>query len=306
MGVFRRLALSLIVLGALANGAEARAANGVIAVTCPLTGASVVVDGRSIGKTPLEPFAISAGVHRVTVRKIGHLEYVEDVRVPAGATAQVFADLLPIAGVIEVTANAAGARVFVDGQEVGRAPLQHEVKPGRHRIVVVVDGQKSYTKNFKARPGITEKIHAVFEVAPLPAAAAIDDPLELELAPIAPLPKKSAPVPEDDPLALEPLPSLDLAPLPNSAPAPHPAVAPMVSDTPMGVRVRDDGEQPWYKNAWLVGGAGAAILAVGVGVGMVAASGSGDGSGKTTGVCWAPGQSKEDGCEIIIGFRVSH
>lgn len=72
----------------------ATAGPGSLYLTVDVSGATIEVDGKVIGKSPLKtPYKLSAGEHTVTVSKRGLESYSEEVRVRAGEEVRVRAAL---------------------------------------------------------------------------------------------------------------------------------------------------------------------------------------------------------------------
>ncbi len=69
---------------------------GSMSVEVPVTGADVVVDGRSVGRTPLDrPISgLSPGVHRLRIAREGFSEFTEEVPVRFQQTTRVMVDLV--------------------------------------------------------------------------------------------------------------------------------------------------------------------------------------------------------------------
>ncbi len=293
--------LSVAVVCLLAAAPALARPGGTIAIDSTVAEASVEIDGKVVGKTPLKPQAVSTGTHIVKVRKLGFLEYSESVVVGAGKTASVFADLLPFAGVLVVRDAPKGAVVSVDGKEIGKAPLEHELKIGKHTVVISAPGYTALERQVVSEPGQTHLIEAKLQKAG-------GDELDLEplaLAPLTPAPpakapQGKAPPPQDDPLALEPVPvapakkksggdELDLEPLsdlalikpPPAKPAPGQPAATTITAAPAGgaaappvagLTTTVEPAKPWYLSYW-VWGAAAAVVAGGVVLGVVLSGG---------------------------------
>lgn len=182
-----------------------RGGKGTIELITATEGASVYLDGKLWGKTPLKPLKITPATYTVTVKKLGHLEFEQKVQVERKKTATVRAKLLPYAGVLEVSAVASGARLYVDGMERGPLPARLELKAGAHDIVVKADGQE-FRERVDAVAGEVLTVTAVFEeesalaAAPTETEVEEDEGGELALAPIAQAPAPAAD--EDDGLDL--------------------------------------------------------------------------------------------------------
>jgi hypothetical protein len=93
----QRAVSSLAVVFAIASGPLQRVAAadavGSLAIESEPTGASVYVDGRLAGQTPLTLSTIAAGVHRVRLLRLGYLENSRLVTVKAGSRATLWARL---------------------------------------------------------------------------------------------------------------------------------------------------------------------------------------------------------------------
>jgi hypothetical protein len=60
---------------------------------------------------------------------------------------------------VHVTSDPSGARVLVDGNEVGTTPYEAAIEPGEHTVVVEQDGYRSTTRGFTAAEGKTSEMH---------------------------------------------------------------------------------------------------------------------------------------------------
>lgn len=79
--------MSLVILSA--DSAEARkrkSRKGALAIACSVSGATVSIDGKVLGKTPLEEFALISGTRRLKISKPGHVTYSRSVNIRTGKT----------------------------------------------------------------------------------------------------------------------------------------------------------------------------------------------------------------------------
>ena len=86
------VALVALVCGEPRIGSAGDAVGSLVVESDP-AGASVYVDGRLAGETPLTLPAIAAGVHRVRVMRLGYLENSRLVTVKSGTRATLRARL---------------------------------------------------------------------------------------------------------------------------------------------------------------------------------------------------------------------
>lgn len=247
-------------------------ARGKLKIQSTVDGALVELNGLKAGKTPLKTMRLKTGRYTLRISKIGHLPFEVKVVVKAGRVEQVLADLLPVAGVLDVQMKPHGAKIFVDGVLTGKSPTILELKLGKRDIEISSEGYLSFRRRVNAIPGDLIELKGNLELleadpfgdlALVPLARG-SDPLEDDLA-LVPLEALSAkkPAVNDDPLALEPL--VPLAPL-TVAKKPG-RLAPMDVTTQIADR------QPWYENWWVLGSAGAVLVSSAVVTAVVLSGG---------------------------------
>jgi hypothetical protein len=120
------------------------------------TGAQLTVDGTAAGTVPSH-VEVAAGTHKLAVSKPGFLDWSDTETLAEGEQRQVSVDLQAAQkkGMLLVTADVAGADVYVDGQKRDSTPaLINDIAEGQHvvevkkdtlsykQIVTVVGGQQ--------------------------------------------------------------------------------------------------------------------------------------------------------------------
>jgi hypothetical protein len=116
---------------------------GSLRVEADQPGATVVVDGRARGTTPLAPVRVSAGTRVYRVYKEGYAPREGEVRVEGGAVASVRVELIVVArgGVVEVREVAGRVfEVLVDGAVAGLTPWRGTLAAGEHTVALRGDG----------------------------------------------------------------------------------------------------------------------------------------------------------------------
>src|SRR5262245_17936588 len=103
---------------ALANGAV-----GSLMVQSDPAGASVYVDGRFAGQTPLTLATTSPGVHRVQLTLAGYLENSRLVTVKAGARANIHAQLTQASPPLKIVVLEGEGAVNIIQQKTAVAPV---------------------------------------------------------------------------------------------------------------------------------------------------------------------------------------
>ena len=132
---------------------------GGILVEADVTGAEVYVDGnRHPDQTPTLVSGLPAGPHVIEVRKDPALPWKQTVQVEADKTvkvsAQLAATMKPQGGTVRVLSNVSGARVFLDGIDMGAAPMDlKDVEPGEHIVEVKAEGHMAREERVTVNAG---------------------------------------------------------------------------------------------------------------------------------------------------------
>jgi hypothetical protein len=135
---------------------------GSILVEADVSGAEVYLDGnKHPDLTPTIITDVSAGPHVVEVRKEPAMPWRQTVNVVADQTVKVSAQLQATiggpGGTVRVLANVDGARVFLDGTDLGEAPIDiKDIRPGPHVIEVKAPGYISGEKRVTVSAGSSE------------------------------------------------------------------------------------------------------------------------------------------------------
>jgi hypothetical protein len=135
-----------------------------IAFTSTPSGAEVLVNGRSIGRTPTTWSGAGPGkAYQVEYRKNGYASKAVTVRVPAGggtvpANAALSAEKVE-PGELFVNVKGGWGEVWIDGRRVDTTPLKHQLAPGTYKVKVVnADAGLDETRTVTVVPGKTQKL----------------------------------------------------------------------------------------------------------------------------------------------------
>ncbi len=149
------------------------AALGKLLVKSTPSGAQVRVDGRVRGKTPLILRELPLKVVRITIEHGGF--HSEEQRVALSAakpTVTVDAKLTPLAppapvattGSLVIESRPAGARAFLDGQDIGTTPVSlPDVAPGPHRVRIEMAGFSPWVTMAEIKAGVRSRVAASLE-----------------------------------------------------------------------------------------------------------------------------------------------
>lgn len=149
-GAFGLALLVLCATLALPSFAQAQA-EGVLEVVSNAEGALVYVDGELRGPVPLME-VVSAGYHEVRVYHPSYNAMERTVLVNADTSVTVDANLDRIRAGLSVTVDVPGARILLDGKQVGQGDvLIDPVRPGRHVLTVETEEYGRYRMDVVAK-----------------------------------------------------------------------------------------------------------------------------------------------------------
>jgi hypothetical protein len=122
--------------------------------------ATIAVDGRVVTRqVTLDP-----GHHTVRVEAGGYRTEFLDVTLRAGETRTTTIRLERLPAVLSVDASVKGARVLIDGREVGRTPWRGERAGGRYRVEVMAAGYDTYASELAVLSGDKAELNAKLTV----------------------------------------------------------------------------------------------------------------------------------------------
>ncbi|MEE4301580.1 MAG: SUMF1/EgtB/PvdO family nonheme iron enzyme [Pseudomonadales bacterium] len=131
---------------------------GRLRVSTDPAGASVTVNDAFRGRTPLTLELAPTQTHRIELFKSGHEPETRRVRVESDVDSSLDVALAPVRGELRVSVGPSGARVRVDGEEMGPADQVLLLSAEEHEIEVYLDGHVSYTTRVTPRPEFAQEI----------------------------------------------------------------------------------------------------------------------------------------------------
>jgi len=159
-------------------------------------GTRLFVDDKELGPVGRTPVEVEPGEHTVVVRKPGYRDFSRRLTFKDGDVTELAVTLDATAAFVSVKADVAGARVLVDGEDKGTAPLEGlMVSAGMHEITVQREGFRPETKRISMRAG---KDYSVDMSLRPEAVAQTDQPRAPVLTPTeAPAPSPLKPLPAE-------------------------------------------------------------------------------------------------------------
>ena len=128
-----------------------------VLLTSVPAGAEVVMEGRSAGTTPLLLAGQAPGHYEAQFRAPGCEERQVTWDVADSHPMEVAAQLESRVGSLEVTTDPAGARVSLNGRELGVTPFAAPLDAGEYRLEIVRDGCRKVEETIYVQGGQTLK-----------------------------------------------------------------------------------------------------------------------------------------------------
>lgn len=114
-----------------------------LTIRCDVQNARILVRDRLVATTPLDgPIRVNAGRAQLEVVAEGYQPYKTTIDLPKAGSLTV--DVVLVArdarGVLSVASNPSGSDLRIDGQTFGRTPVEAQLAPGNHVVIVTRDG----------------------------------------------------------------------------------------------------------------------------------------------------------------------
>jgi len=135
---------------------------GSLEISSDPLGATVFLNSKEIGKTPLKLDTIAEGQYSIGMRLKNFKDWAQRIQIQSGQLSEVKTKLQVIPGQLMVLSSPAGAQVYVGRSLAGPTPLLLEnVPPGSVSIEMRLEGYAPWTQDVVVQPG--EKV----ELAPM-------------------------------------------------------------------------------------------------------------------------------------------
>lgn len=125
---------------------------------------SLTVDGLEIEVDGRQPFAVGPGTHELRITAEGREPIVRSVEVTSGRTAVVRLRLGALPATLAVASATEGARVTLNGEPLGDAPIEDQVDSGEHTLVITAPGHERLERVITLAPGETLRLDLDLEV----------------------------------------------------------------------------------------------------------------------------------------------
>jgi len=133
---------------------------GALKVQSLVPNAEVFFDGSSLGRAPIDRNDLDPGKHYVVVHKDGFTDFKREIILIENQTMTLVADL-SATGSLRVLSSPEGAEVKIDGELIGKTPVQRDaVSSGDHIVEFKMKGFFDHKETMKIEGG-REKVFSV-------------------------------------------------------------------------------------------------------------------------------------------------
>ena len=127
---------------------------GLVSIDSSPAGASVSVDGESIGRTPIVDLELPQGEHRLQFEEARHLPLTQVLQVTGRSVQQsIEVQLAPAWAMVSLDSVPAGATVLLDGEAAGTTPVTLEVLQGEHQLMLQLPSFADWQKTLRIAAG---------------------------------------------------------------------------------------------------------------------------------------------------------
>ncbi len=138
---------------------------GSVLIESEPTNATIYLDGDEAGITPDTLLSIIPGMHLVEVKMDGYKVWSKSVIVKANKENSLIAILQTITGSILIESEPAKARIFLDGDEVGKTPESFRyITPGSHEVEVKMDEYEVWREIVDVEAGKEKVLTALLQL----------------------------------------------------------------------------------------------------------------------------------------------
>jgi formylglycine-generating enzyme required for sulfatase activity len=143
----------------------ARPKFGTLVLSSVPSAATVTIDGRYSGETPLEIELPPGKEVEVALSRVGHDPQAARVSLGVDERRELTLTLEARTGEIEIRAFPSGAELLVDGQPRGPADTTLDLLAVPHQIEIRKDGYESFTRSITPRPGVRQRVDVELKTA---------------------------------------------------------------------------------------------------------------------------------------------
>lgn len=130
------------------------------------TEATVEIDGKEIGLTPIIIHGQKIGTHKAILKKAGMVPVEVSWQIEDARPQTVKANLSSNLGLIKIIASPPNAQISVDDKPKGRSPLSENIEQGEHSITVEAPGYEKHEQKIIVNRNAETVLNIALNVLP--------------------------------------------------------------------------------------------------------------------------------------------
>ncbi len=135
--------------------ANLQATSASISVDSNPEGATVYLNGKNKGITPVKIEDLDAGDYTLTVEKDGFAPYTEKITVSKGETVVRNITLKKAITELSIDSEPEGAELYLNGKDIGKTPFkQLNISPGTYNVKILKDGYLPFVTKITVKKGV--------------------------------------------------------------------------------------------------------------------------------------------------------
>lgn len=138
-------------------------ADGRVQLVSSPAAATVAVDGRVRGQTPVTVTLPPGKDHEIRLSKPGYRPVTRRLSVAADSGRRLVVEMQPEIGEVAIVTQPPGATLTVDGEPIGTAPRSVELPARAHRVVATLEGYSRAARTVTPRPGFPQELEIALE-----------------------------------------------------------------------------------------------------------------------------------------------
>ncbi len=138
------------------NEAEKIQKNASVYIRSVPPGADLWLEGKHLGRTPVQKRGLKAGSYQIKLLKNGFEAYTQVIELKAGEKRNINAALNPLGESLYIETEPPGARVSIDGKEINNqlTPLTYKNIPaGVHQLLIKKEGFAEHQSEIEIKGG---------------------------------------------------------------------------------------------------------------------------------------------------------
>jgi hypothetical protein len=137
---------------------------GDIFVNSQPVGATVFLDGKNLGTTPLPVYKIPGGKHTLRIVLKDQQEVIKEIDITPGPARTIHIVFQEREGGLVVTSVPTGAKIFLDEVYVGKSPVNLKlVLSGKHTLNVTMEGYETSSETINIKSGEIKNINIILK-----------------------------------------------------------------------------------------------------------------------------------------------